>query len=317
MGIRNDISCAVAHMVVSMDKEAQAPGFIPTPSYYASMLPGEMRERTLEEWGLPQSGKPNLATALNSLNAHNLRGAVRGAGKEAIPGIIDFVGGGMAGIANGLAELAFGPTGSFNNGFKQGRGNWRNWVTDPMRESLGWVGRKSGIAGALDKLVDSSDKMNGGAAEGAELAEGIGEIGGDLAASWPMFGKAVQAMFKVPGALGKGLSTIPKVGPVASKIPSTAVGYQTMGGPEAVDAVKRGWQWFTGRGYDANPQLAEYRDQNINKAKDLARWYIDNGRQQEFDDLMSNKELWGQLPEKDRNDLIGSAVARFNGGRSQ
>lgn len=299
MGIRNDISCAVAHMVVSMDKEAQAPGFYYTPAHFEMMR---------------QSGD---ATGANTLNTRFLRGAVRGVGKEAIPGVIDFVGGGMAGIANGLSEFAYGPTGSFKDGYEQGRGNWRHWVTDPMRKSLGWVGRKSGVAGALDKLVDSSDKKNGGAAEGAELVEGIGEISGELAASWPMFGSAIKAMFKVPGALGKGLSAIPKVGPVASKIPSAAVGYQTMGGPEAVDALKRGWQWFSGRGYDANPQLAEYRDQNINKAKDLARWYIDNGYQKEFEDLMSEKELWGLLPEEDRNYLIGSAVARFNGGRSQ
>lgn len=317
MGIRNDISCAVAHMVVSMDKEAQAPGFIPTPAYYASMQPSAMRERTLEEWGLPRSGKPNGATELNSLYSHFLREGIRGVGKESIPAVIDFVGGGMAGIANGLSEFAYGPTGSFKDGYEQGSGNWRHWVTDPMRKSLGWVGRKSGVAGALDKLVDSTDKMNGGAAEGADVVERIGHITGELAASWPMFGSAAQAMFKIPQVLGKGLAVIPKVGPVASKIPSAAVGYQTMGGPETVDALKRGWQWFSGRGYDADPQLAEYRDQNINKVKNLARWYIDNGRQQEFEDLKSKEEFWGLLPEKDRNDLTESAVARFNGGRSQ
>ena len=299
MGIRNDIS----QIVSKLEKLASFYGYVTNPVTIAS------NTTTSREY-LDHKG---------AIDANFLRGFVRGAGKEAIPGVVDFIGGGTIGVTNGLSELFHGPSRSFREGFSRGMADFQNTVTNPMRRDLGQLGRKLGVAGALDKLVEQAERRAGGPTDQGAYADMTGEIVGDLAASWPMYGKAIPAMMKIPKWGGNAVAKATGMAnnPGVTKPITWAYGYQTMGGPEVVDALKRGWQWFTGRGYEANPQLAEYRDQNINKTKDLARWYIDNGYQQEFEDLKSKKELWGLLPEKDRNDLIGSAVARFKGGRSQ
>ena len=310
MGIRRDIAKAVANM----EKGAQFGG--PVANSFATLggpLAGLGGYLMGNAWdSVNPMSTPQRRAAAQATNAHIARGAAKGL-KEAIPGVLDFVGGNGAGFGRSMVPPY---DGAFQDRWKEGRNLWRDYVTDPIR-SMEMAAGGNKVRDYLNRGVQQAEAAAGGHDDWDDVRETAAEVGTGLAVTWPAYGKAIQAMFKVPRALGKGLAAIPKVGPVASKIPSVAVGYQTMGGPEAVDAVKRGWQWFTGRGYDADPQLAEYRDQNINKAKDLARWYIDNGYRQEFEDLMSKKELWGLLPEKDRNDLIESAVSRFNGGWSQ
>ena len=323
MGIRNDISCAVAHMEKSakfgVSDVAPFLGIKNPAGPIGSYLLGKMWD-SVNPTATPESRARAQATAM-----HLGRGAMKGI-KEAIPGTLDFLGGNAAGLGRSVFAPMINhslsiddPTGvdelPFRDRWNEGRRTWREYVTDPIRRAeMGLGGNK--VRDFVNRGIQDVEAVAGGHDDLDDVREGIAEVGTDLVVSWPMLGKSVQAMFKAPQALGKGLAAIPKVGPVASKIPSAAVGYQTMGGPEAVDALKRGWQWFTGRGYDANPQLAEYRDQNINKVKDLARWYIDNGYRQEFEDLMSS-EGGGQLSEKDKKDLFGSADERFNGGRSQ
>lgn len=298
MGILKDIS----QIVSKLEKRASFYGYATNPVGIAS------NTTTSREY-LDQR---------DAIHANLLRGLVRGAGKEAIPGVVDFIGGGTIGVANGLSELFHGPSGSFREGFSRGMADFQNTVTNPMRRDLGRFGRKIGVAGALDKLVEQSESRAGGPTNQGAYADMTGEIVGDLAASWPMYAKAIPAMMKIPKWGGNALAKATGMAnnPGVTKPITWAYGYQTMGGPEAVDALKSGWQWFTGRGYDANPQLAEYRDQNINQVKDLARWYIDNGYQQEFEDLMSS-EGGSLLSGKDKEDLFGSADERFNGGRSQ
>lgn len=299
MGILRDIS----QIVSKLEKRASFYGYVTNPVSIAS------NTTTSREY-LDQK---------NAIDTNFLRGMVRGAGKEALPGLVDFIGGGTIGVANGLSELFHGPSRSFRKGFSRGMADFQNTVTNPMRRDLGRLGRKLGVAGALDKLVEQAESRAGGPTDQGAYADMTGEIVGDLAVSWPMYGKAIPAMMKIPKWGGNAVAKATGMAnnPGVTKPITWAYGYQTMGGPEIVDAVKDGWKWLVGRGWETNPELAKYRDENINKAKDLARWYIDNGYRQEFEDLMSEKELWGQLPEKDRNDLIGSAVSRFNGGWSQ
>lgn len=244
---------------------------------------------------------PQRRAAAQATNAHIARGAAKGL-KEVIPGVLDFVGGNGAGFGSSMVPPYYG---TFQDRWKEGRNLWRDYVTDPIR-SMEMAAGGDKVRDYLNRGVQQAEAAAGGHNDWDDIRETVAEVGTDLAVSWPMFVKGVQAVFKGPQAVGKVLSKIPKVGPVAAKVPSAATAYQTMGGPEMVEAVKNGWKWLVGRGWETNPELAAYRDENIKRTKDYANKFIENGDREKFEKLKSTGG-WGQLSEEDKEALLARA----------
>lgn len=302
MGIRSDI----AKVVANMEKAAGPLSHVmsATGGPLAGIMAGNIEQsfNSINPLLTPQQRASNQASM-----AHKARGVMKGL-KEVIPGILDFTGGSGAGLARGIvAPLTADRMGdvTFQDGWKEGQKLWSDYVTDPVRR-LEMAAGGNKVRDWMNKNVQQAEAAAGGHNDWDDVSESLYSVGTEMAAGWPAFGKSIQAVFKGPQIAGKVLSKIPKVGPVASKVPSAATGYQTMGGPEIVDAVKDGWKWLAGRGWETNPELAKYRDENIEITKNYANQFIENGDREKFEKLKSTGG-WGQLSEEDKQALLARA----------
>ena len=302
MGIRSDIAKAVANMEKAAGPLSTAMSAVGGP--FAGIAAGNMEQafNSVNPVLTPQQRAANQASL-----AHKSRGVLKGL-REVVPGILDFVGGSGAGLGRGIvAPLTADRIGdvTFTDGWNEGKKLWSDYVTDPIRRMEMAAGGNK-VRDWTNKSVQQAEAAAGGHNDWDDVSESLYSVGTEIAAGWPAFGKSIQAVFKGPQVAGKVLSKIPKVGPVASKVPSAATGYQTMGGPEIVDAVKNGWKWLTGKGYETNPELAKYRDKNIEITKDYANQFIENGDRERFEKLKSTGG-WGQLSEEDKEALLARA----------
>lgn len=220
MGLLKDISNAIKNVT----KTAQAPGFIPTPSYYSSMQPKSMSDRTQKDWGL--GGK--MDSMYHSANASMLRGVAKGM-KEAVPGFVDFTSGNIAGLVAGGIEKARGN--KFSDGFYGAKGEVRR-LTDAIRRGEMAIGgnavRKGldsvrdyhlgNVEKSLGQMYDSSGELTKDWKDYVKHLEGIQGIedvsarATELAVTWPAYGKALKGL----ASIGNGGNTASKAGRLAN-----------------------------------------------------------------------------------------------------
>ena len=220
MGIISEINRLV--------KQAQAPGFVPTPLYYSSMMPKDMRKRVQKDW----SPGGELDSWHNLAQSKMLRGVARGA-KNAIPGLIDGVIGTGAGLINGTGQALGG--GSFYNGWKESNDFVKKYYSDPIRKAemaIGgnaikkvFDGADSYYRGNIEKAIGQTHDANGvptkkykDYVEGLNMLDSASDIassGTELALTWPMWGKVMGYGAKAIGSIGGRVA--PSFGRIAEK----------------------------------------------------------------------------------------------------
>lgn len=210
----------------SLVKKAQAPGFVPTPLYYSSMMPKDMRERVQKDWA--PGGE--LDSWHNLAQSKMLRGVARGA-KNAIPGFIDGVIGTGAGLINGTGQWLGG--GSFSDGWKESNDFVKKYYSDPIRKAemaIGgnavkkvFDGADSYYRGNIEKAIGQTHDANGvptkkykDYVEGLNMldsASDMASFGTELAITWPMWSKAIGYGTKALGAAGSRVAPLIKADP--------------------------------------------------------------------------------------------------------
>ena len=213
MGILSEIR----HLVSKMEKGAQAPGFIPTPLYYASMQPKSMSNRTKEDWTL--GGK--LDSEVNASNMYAIRGASKGVA-YAIPSLSDFAGGSLYGLGKGLFHF-FKRDKGFRDGYSEGGSDWKKYISDPMRSKIRTATKP--IKNKIDNVIAFHENNAGGHNPYNDLVEPTAEGIADLAVGWYPIGKMMGLGWKGSQAAGKILGKVPVAGKVLSKIPAAGMSY--------------------------------------------------------------------------------------------
>ena len=282
MGILREVSeiCKTA----AMAKKSQAPGF----------------------YHIPQGP---AGDSLNASNAHILRGAAKGI-KEAIPGLLDSTVGNAYGLGRGIARTFTGE--GFGTGFDEGKNEWNDYVTNPMRKIEMSLGGNA-VKKTLDGTVKYHENLSGGHNPWNDYLEGAAETGTDMALTWPLYGKAIGAAFKGTGAASKALSKIPVVGRTAKAAPWAALAYHEAGGQNTVDELKSLYkdkvQGIPVR--DQIPELKRVYDESQSLSSQYAQKFVNGKRGQKlFDAMYSNPMIWDNMSPQDQNAVMEAAKAR-------
>lgn len=263
-------------------KKAQAPGYVPTPLYYSSMMPAETSKKIQKDWAPGGS----LDSADKQFGLRMTKGSLKTV-RDVLPGSLE----GIAGIVGGRSAM-----------------DWtRQRIGDPFRTVLMNMGGRS-LANAVNRTDaflgrraerNMSDEEKESWRNALDIGEFISNTGTDMVLSWPLFGKAIGKINKATGLAAKAINTsriaskAPKVARIASKIPGAYVGYNMFGGPELVDAVKNIGSYLYDD-YMARRELDAYA-QSILEA---------NGNNQAQIDELRDAGLFDLLPEQMRNALI-------------
>lgn len=267
MGVLSDINRLV--------KQAQAPGFVPTPLYISPLLPKGMRERVQRDWA--PGGE--LDSSFNLAQTRVVRGMAKEV-KNAIPGFIDSVGGLLG-------------AGKFT----------KEYISDPIRKAEMAIG-----GNAIKKLYDGADSYHRGNIEKAigpthdangvptkkykDYVEGLNMVdsmsdvvsyGTGLAITWPMWGKAIGAGVKGLGVAGRRVSPLIKADPARFGAAAEKWGPWIVIGAQEAPTVNR----TVGAGIDAflAKSNAEFADRELKEeigkmspdmAKRLRSYVMDN-----------------------------------------
>lgn len=218
MGIYSEINRIV--------KKAQAPGFVPTPLYYSSMMPKGIRKQAQKNW----SPGGEIDSWQNLAQSKMLRGMARGA-RNAIPGFIDGTIGTGAGLINGTGQFLGG--GSFYDGWKESNDFVKKYYSDPIRKAEMFIvgnavkkvldGADSYYRGNIEKEIGQTHDANGAPTkkykdylEGLNMLDSVSDTvssGTELALTWPMWGKAMGYGAKALGSVGSRVAPLIKANP--------------------------------------------------------------------------------------------------------
>lgn len=192
-----------------LNKKAQAPGFIPTPLYYSSMMPSGMSKQVQKDWAPGGALDSSVHRSAISIPEGMARGA-----KNAIPGIIDYTAGTIAGLEEGVRSWKNG--GIFEDGWNRGFDAVRRHGSDPIRKAEMYLG-----GNALKRMFNSTKEWHESNMENGDLgprrdAEGnlnsdwedylgaisvpgkVMQVGTEIALTWPMYAKMFGQIGRLP-----------------------------------------------------------------------------------------------------------------------